>query len=47
MANAKKVEVTAAELKTSNKFWLEFMKFTKYGVIAIVVFLGLLALFLV
>jgi len=47
MANTKKPEVTKEQIEHANSLWINFTVWMKWGVIAIVISLALMALFLV
>lgn len=46
MANQHNTDVSKEELQQAERFWHSFTAFTKYGIIGIIVVLGLMALFL-
>ena len=46
MANTKKPEVTKAQIDQATSLWHSFTRWSKWGVIAIIISLALMALFL-
>lgn len=46
MAETKKPNVTKAEIENSQALWTSFTEFMKWGVIAVIVVLALMAAFL-